>query len=80
MPKLLIHSWLTVIPPKPNTIGEFSFSAACATAYAAKLNGMKKSKINIEFSLGILSIEIDSKNTIYMKGPVSEIKEITVKI
>ena len=55
-------------------------TAACATAYAAKLNGMKKSKINIEFSLGILSIQIDSKNTIYMKGPVSEIKEITVKI
>ena len=55
-------------------------TAACATAYAAKLNGMKKSKINIEFSLGILSIEIDSKNTIYMKGPVSEIEEITVKI
>ena len=55
-------------------------TAACATAYAAKLNGMKKSKINIEFSLGILSIEIDSKNIIYMKGPVSEIKEITVKI
>ena len=55
-------------------------TAACATAYAAKLNGMEKSKINIEFSLGILSIEIDSKNTIYMKGPVSEIEEITVKI
>ncbi len=55
-------------------------TAACATAYAAKLNGMKKSKINIEFSLGILSIEIDSKNTIYMKGPVSEIKDIIVKI
>ena len=32
MPKLLIHSWFTVIPPKPNTIGEFSFSAANATA------------------------------------------------
>ena len=55
-------------------------TAACATAFAAKLNGIKKSKINIEFPLGILSINIDEKNTIYMKGPVSEIKEIAVKI
>ncbi len=55
-------------------------TAACATAFAAKLNGIKKSKINIEFPLGILSINIDDKNIIYMKGPVSEIKEIAVKI
>ena len=55
-------------------------TAACATAFAAKINGIKKSKINIEFPLGILSINIDDKNTIYMKGPVSEIKEIIVKI
>jgi len=55
-------------------------TAACATAFAAKLNGIKKSKINIEFPLGILSINIDDRNTIYMKGPVSEIKEIAVKI
>ena len=55
-------------------------TAACATAFAANINGLTKSKTDIEFALGNLSIFIDEKNSIHMKGPVSEIKEINVKL
>jgi len=54
-------------------------TAACATAFAAHLNGFIKNKTDIEFELGKLSINIDEKNSIHMKGPVSEIKEINIK-
>ena len=55
-------------------------TAACATAFAANIKGLTKSKTDIEFALGNLSIFIDEKNSIHMKGPVSEIKEINVKL
>ena len=55
-------------------------TAACATAVAANINGLTKSKTDIEFALGNLSIFIDEKNNVHMKGPVSEIKEINVKL
>ena len=55
-------------------------TAACATAVAGNINGYIKEKIDIEFELGILSIFIDEKNNIHMKGPVSEIKEIDIKL
>ena len=55
-------------------------TAACATAVAANINGLGKSKTDIEFALGNLSILIDDKNSIHMKGSVSEIKEINVKL
>ncbi len=53
-------------------------TAACATAVAGKINGVTKSKVDIEFKLGKLSIYIDEKNFIHMKGPVSEIEEIKI--
>ncbi len=55
-------------------------TAACATAIAANINGYVKEKIDIEFELGKLSIFIDKKNNIHMKGPVSEIKEIEITL
>ena len=55
-------------------------TAACATAYAGKLNSLTGNKTDIEFSTGKLSIFIDEKNSIHMKGPVSDIKEITIKL
>jgi len=55
-------------------------TAACATAFAAKINGHIKSNTDIEFELGKLSIKIDDENNIHMNGPVSNIKEITIKI
>ncbi len=55
-------------------------TAACATAYAGKLNNFTGSEVDIEFINGKLSITIDEKNSIHMKGPVSDIKEITIKL
>ena len=55
-------------------------TAACATAYAAKQNGLTGNKVDIEFTTGKLSISIDQKNNIHMKGPVSDIKNIEIKI
>ena len=55
-------------------------TAACAAAVAGNINGFTKEKIDIEFELGKLSILIDDKNNIHMKGPVSEIKEIDIKL
>ena len=55
-------------------------TAACATAFAAMNNGLSGNKVDIEFSTGKLSIFIDENNNIHMKGPVSDIKEINIKI
>ena len=55
-------------------------TAACATAYAAKQNGLVDNKVDIEFSTGKLAISIDENNSIHMKGPVSDIEEINFKI
>ena len=55
-------------------------TAACATAFAGKLNNLTKNETEIEFANGKLSILIDEKNSIHMKGPVSEVKEITIKL
>ena len=55
-------------------------TAACATAVAANINGLIDKKTDIEFTLGKLSISIDENNSIHMKGPVSDIKNIEIKI
>jgi len=55
-------------------------TAACAAAIAGKINGLTKSKTDIEFKLGKLTINIDDKKIINMKGPVSDIKIINIKI
>ena len=55
-------------------------TAACATAYAAKINDKIKNKTEIEFELGKLSIFIDDNENIYMTGPVSNIDQIQIKI
>ena len=55
-------------------------TAACATAYAAKINGKIKNKTEIEFELGKLSIFIDDNGNIFMTGPVSNIDQIQIKI
>ena len=55
-------------------------TAACAAAFASKLNNYTGSNTDIEFTTGKLSIFIDEKNSIHMKGPVSNIKEITIKL
>ena len=55
-------------------------TAACATAYAAKINGKIKNKTEVEFELGKLSIFIDESENISMTGPVSNIDQINIKI
>jgi diaminopimelate epimerase len=55
-------------------------TAACAAAVAGKVNKLTDSKVDIEFALGKLSIFIDEKNIIHMKGPVSNIQNIEIKI
>ena len=55
-------------------------TAACATAFAAKQNSLANEKVDIEFSTGRLSISIDINNSIHMKGPVSDIKDINFEI
>jgi len=55
-------------------------TAACATAFAGTLNKFTNNNTDIEFETGKLSIFIDKKNSIHMKGPVSDIKEISIKL
>ncbi|MDB3888169.1 diaminopimelate epimerase [Candidatus Pelagibacter sp.] len=55
-------------------------TAACATAYAGKLNDITGDNTDIEFTTGKLSIFIDEQNSIHLKGPVSDIKEIIIKL
>mgnify|MGYP001378164706 FL=1 len=55
-------------------------TAACATAFAGKLNNLTENNTDIEFTTGKLSIFIDKKDSIHMKGPVSDIKEILIKL
>jgi diaminopimelate epimerase len=55
-------------------------TAACATAFAGKINNLTDNNTDIEFETGKLSILIDGKNSIHMKGPVSDIKEISIKL
>mgnify|MGYP001176224785 CR=1 FL=1 len=55
-------------------------TAACATAFAGKLRNLTNNNTDIEFMNGKLSISIDEKNSIHMKGPVSDIKEISIKL
>jgi len=55
-------------------------TAACATAVAANINELTDKKTDIEFALGKLSISIDENNSIHMKRPVSDIKNIEINI
>ena len=55
-------------------------TAACATAVAGTLKNLIEKTVDIEFSLGKLSISIDNNNSVHMKGPVSDIKDIEIKL
>ena len=55
-------------------------TAACATAFAGLINKLTNNNTDIEFETGKLSIFIDEKNSIHMKGPVSDIREISIKL
>ena len=55
-------------------------TAACAAAFAGKLNDLTENNLDIEFETGKLSILIDEKNSIHMKGPVSNVEKISIKL
>ena len=55
-------------------------TAACATAVAGNIKSLIDKTTDIEFTLGKLTISIDKKNSIHMKGPVSDIKNIEIKL
>ena len=55
-------------------------SAACATAFASKINGLTGNEVDIEFELGNLSISINKNNSIKMKGAVSSIRTIEINL
>jgi diaminopimelate epimerase len=55
-------------------------TAACATVVAGNINELVEKKVDIEFALGRLLILIDENNSIHMKGPVSDIKNIEIKL
>ena len=55
-------------------------TAACATAVAALKNKLTSNKVNIKFKEGLLNIEIDHDDQVFMTGPVSKIKDIKLTI
>jgi diaminopimelate epimerase len=55
-------------------------TAACATVVAGNINELVGKKVDIEFDLGNLSISIDDNNSVHMKGPVSDIENIEIKL
>ena len=55
-------------------------TAACATAYASFISKKTSNNIDIKFNTGILSIRIHEDESISMKGPVSDIEEMNIKL
>ena len=55
-------------------------TAACATAVSGAVLKLNERCVDIEFSEGILNIDLKKDNNIYMTGRVSEVKKITVSI
>ena len=55
-------------------------TAACASAYVSIELNLAKNPVNIHFRNGHLQIKINPNKTIIMTGPVSEKKEIEVKL
>ncbi len=55
-------------------------TAACATATVGFKKKLTNDKVNIKFNEGLLKIEIDNDNEVFMTGPVSEIKDIKIDI
>ena len=55
-------------------------TAACATAVAGNIKALVDKNVDIKFSLGKLTISIDKKNSVHLKGPVSNIENIEIKL
>ena len=55
-------------------------TAACATAVAGAVLKLNERYVDVEFQEGLLNIDWNADNNIYMTGKVSEVKKITVSI
>jgi diaminopimelate epimerase len=55
-------------------------TAACATAVASSVKNLTGNNVDIKFKEGIININIDDSLNILMTGPVSDIKNIKIKI
>ena len=55
-------------------------TAACAVAVVAYKKKFTQNIVNIQFELGKITVTVDKNNSVHMKGKVSEIKEIEIKI
>jgi len=55
-------------------------TAACATVVSGAILKLSERCVDIEFEEGLLNIDWNINNNIYMKGKVSEIKKIAVNI
>jgi diaminopimelate epimerase len=55
-------------------------TAACATVVVGNIKSLIDKTSDIEFALGKLTISIDKKNSVHMRGPVSNIENIVIKL
>jgi len=55
-------------------------TAACATAVSGAVLKLNERYVDIEFQEGLLNIDWNADNNIYMTGKVSKVKKITVSI
>ena len=55
-------------------------TAACATAVSGAFLKLNERSVDVEFSEGLLNIDWQKDNNIYMTGKVSEINSILVNI
>jgi len=55
-------------------------TAACATAVSGAVLKLNERYVDIEFQEGLLNIDWNVDNNIYMTGKISEVKKITVSI
>ena len=55
-------------------------TAACATVVASISKKLTENNVNVKFQEGFLNIKVDNNHTIFMTGPVSDIKNIIIKI
>ena len=55
-------------------------TAACATAVAGAVLKLNERYVDIEFQEGLLNIDWNADNNIYMTGKISEVKKVTVSV
>jgi len=55
-------------------------TAACATAVSGAVLKLNERYVDIEFQEGLLNIDWNADNNIYMAGKISEVKKITVSV